>query len=80
MNPTNFTSPARQNVAVTGDSPRFADKGLWRRLRRGAKGDGYFFNHKALPPDLPEKWAVDCKRVGNGEKALVYLGEHDHWS
>jgi len=29
-----------------------------------------------LPPDLPEKWVVDCKSVGNGEKALVYLGRY----
>jgi hypothetical protein len=72
-----------------------ADKGLWRSLRRSAKGDGYLFNHKALakvfrgkllaalldegltlPPDLPQKWVVDCKSVGNGEKALVYLGRY----
>lgn len=72
-----------------------ADQGLWRSLRRSAKGGGYLFNHKALakvfrgkllaallgaglplPPDLPEKWVVDCKSVGNGEKALVYLGRY----
>ncbi len=29
-----------------------------------------------LPPELPEKWVVDCKSVGNGEKALVYLGRY----
>ena len=29
-----------------------------------------------LPADLPEKWVVDCKSVGNGEKALVYLGRY----
>lgn len=29
-----------------------------------------------LPPNLPEKWVVDCKCVGNGEKALVYLGRY----
>lgn len=29
-----------------------------------------------LPPDLPQKWVVDCKSVGNGEKALVYLGRY----
>jgi len=71
------------------------DKGLWRTLRRGAKGDGYLFNHKALakvfrgkllaalreegllaPPNLPEKWVVDCKCVGSGEKVLVYLGRY----
>ena len=72
-----------------------ADKGLWRTLRKSAKGGGYLFNHKALakvfkakflaalgqlglppPSDLPEKWVVDCKCVGNGGAALVYLGRY----
>lgn len=30
----------------------------------------------ALPPQYPEKWVVDCKHVGNGEKALIYLGRY----
>ena len=30
----------------------------------------------ALPCDVPEKWVVDCKHVGTGEKALVYLGRY----
>jgi hypothetical protein len=25
---------------------------------------------------LPKEWVVDCKRVGNGEKALIYLGRY----
>ena len=29
-----------------------------------------------LPADLPQKWVVDCKCVGNGQKALVYLGRY----
>ena len=29
-----------------------------------------------LPPNLPKEWVVDCKGVGNGEKALVYLGRY----
>ncbi len=29
-----------------------------------------------LPVSLPQKWVVDCKSVGNGEKALVYLGRY----
>ena len=29
-----------------------------------------------LPSNLPQKWVVDCKCVGNGEKALVYLGRY----
>ena len=30
----------------------------------------------ALPPKLPQKWVVDCKCVGTGEKALIYLGRY----
>ena len=30
----------------------------------------------SLPPRHSEKWVVDCKDVGNGEKALVYLGRY----
>ena len=29
-----------------------------------------------LPVRYPETWVVDCKSVGNGEKALVYLGRY----
>jgi hypothetical protein len=29
-----------------------------------------------LPCRHPEKWVVDCKWVGSGEKALVYLGRY----
>lgn len=29
-----------------------------------------------LPTKLPQKWVVDCKSVGNGDKALVYLGRY----
>ncbi|MBK7519245.1 MAG: transposase [Gammaproteobacteria bacterium] len=29
-----------------------------------------------LPRRHPHKWVVDCKSVGNGEKALVYLGRY----
>lgn len=25
---------------------------------------------------LPKKWIVDCRRVGNGEKAITYLGRY----
>lgn len=30
----------------------------------------------ALPVKHPEKWVVDCKHVGTGDKALVYLGRY----
>jgi hypothetical protein len=29
-----------------------------------------------LPEHYPEKWVVDCKAVGTGEKALIYLGRY----
>ena len=30
----------------------------------------------ALPTSIPKKWVVDCKSVGSGDKALVYLGRY----
>jgi len=30
----------------------------------------------ALPASYPKEWVVDCKSVGSGEKALVYLGRY----
>jgi hypothetical protein len=30
----------------------------------------------ALPGQVPGKWVVDCKPLGNGDKALVYLGRY----
>jgi hypothetical protein len=30
----------------------------------------------SLPPSYPKDWVVDCKCVGSGEKALVYLGRY----
>ena len=29
-----------------------------------------------LPAGLPEQWVVDCKCVGSGQKALLYLGRY----
>jgi hypothetical protein len=29
-----------------------------------------------VPKDCPTKWVVDCKNVGNGDKALIYLGNY----
>jgi hypothetical protein len=29
-----------------------------------------------LPKKYPQEWVVDCKHVGSGEKALVYLGRY----
>ena len=30
----------------------------------------------ALPENYPKQWVVDCKSVGTGEKALIYLGRY----
>lgn len=30
----------------------------------------------ALPENCPSQWVVDCKHVGSGEKALIYLGRY----
>jgi len=29
-----------------------------------------------VPKDCPKDWVVDCKYVGNGDKALIYLGKY----
>jgi hypothetical protein len=33
-------------------------------------------NNLRVSKDCPEKWVVDCKNVGNGDKALIYLGRY----
>ena len=33
-------------------------------------------NHLNLPSNYPDKWVVDCRHVGKGNKALVYLGRY----
>jgi len=29
-----------------------------------------------VPKDCPKQWVVDCKNVGNGDKAITYLGRY----
>ena len=62
----------------------------WRKKRRGYlfkhKALAKVFRAKllsaltaaglALPPRHPTRWVVDCKSVGSGDKALVYLGRY----
>ncbi len=33
-------------------------------------------NNLQIPGNCPKKWVVDCKNVGNGDKALIYLGQY----
>lgn len=41
------------------------------KLLAALKAEGH-----PLPGQLPTKWVVDCKSVGDGEKALIYLGRY----
>jgi len=53
----------------------FAHKALAKVFRvkwfAAIKGHGW-----AVQADLPAKWVVDCKQVGNGDMALIYLGRY----
>ena len=69
-----------------------ADKRLWRRLHAGLrylfnhKALAKVFRGKllaaltsnalAIPAAVPERWVVDCKHMGHGAAALVYLGRY----
>jgi hypothetical protein len=33
-------------------------------------------NNLTLPTNYPKKWVVNCKAVGKGEKAIIYLGRY----
>ncbi|MEA3347938.1 MAG: transposase [Pseudomonadota bacterium] len=33
-------------------------------------------NGLKVPSNCPKEWIVDCKNVGNGDKALIYLGRY----
>ena len=65
------------------------DKKLWRTKRgylfnhkalakvfRAKLLAGIAAEGLALPAGVPSTWVVDCKSVGRGEKALVYLGRY----
>lgn len=38
--------------------------------------DAFTVNGIHLPPEYPKDWVADCKQVGKGHKALVYLGQY----
>ena len=33
-------------------------------------------NNLSVPETIPEQWVVDCRHVGQGDKALTYLGKY----
>ena len=38
--------------------------------------DALTVNNLKLPSNYPQDWVVDCRRVGSGEKALLYLSRY----
>ena len=38
--------------------------------------EAFSCHHLQLPSHYPDKWVVDCRHVGQGNKALVYLGRY----
>lgn len=69
------TLDARQRRWRTKTGYLFNHQALARvfrgKLLAALKAEGH-----PLPKQLPVNWVVDCKSVGDGEKALVYLGRY----
>ena len=59
----------------TGKGYLFNHKAL-AKVFRGKMLAGIETAGLTLPPRHPAAWVVDCKAVGSGEKALVYLGRY----
>jgi hypothetical protein len=59
----------------TGKRYLFCHKAL-AKMFRGKMLDAIRKAGLPFPRRYPEKWVVDCKAAGNGEKALVYLGRY----
>jgi hypothetical protein len=53
----------------------FSEKAL-AKMFRGKLLDGLRKAGLSLPRDMPKQWMVQCKSVGDGSKALVYLGRY----
>lgn len=66
------------------------ERGLWRektggylfnhkalaKVFRARLLEALTLNKLELPEDCPRQWVVDCKSVGSGAKALIYLGRY----
>ncbi len=66
------------------------ETGLWRRKRakyifhhkslakvfRAKLLEGIYQKGLPVPAKCPKEWVVDCKDVGKGNKALIYLGKY----
>lgn len=58
-----------------GDAYLFNHKAL-AKVFRAKVLDAIAHAGLTLPPVLPERWVVDCKAVGDGRQALLYLGRY----
>ena len=72
-------SPRRKkgsgNGTQTGGAYLFNHRAL-AKVFRGKFLDALVNAGLTLPATLPEQWVVDCRCVGDGHKALVYLGRY----
>ncbi len=66
--------PAGTPARATGGYP-FSHKALVKVFRSKVL-DAIEHAGLTLPAVLPDAWVVDCKAVGDGSKALLYLGRH----
>jgi hypothetical protein len=67
---------AKSRKASGGDKPYLFNQKALAKVFRGKLLAAIKLEGLALPARLPEKWVVDCKCVGSGEKALVHLGRY----
>jgi len=67
---------ARQRLWRNKDSGFLFDHKALAKVFRAKMLDGIRQAGFKLPKQYPEDWVVDCKAVGSGQKALVYLGRY----
>ena len=77
------------HVVMPGASVN-TDTGLWRtksskylftqknlaKVFRAKLLEAIVNQNLSVPANTPKQWVVDCKHVGNGDKAIIYLGKY----
>ena len=71
---TRTPRPAKPAVVFRGRRSRLSDFRLTRGFQvfKGKLLDAFKAAGLTLPAALPETWVVDCRCVGDGQKALLY--------
>jgi hypothetical protein len=64
-----------ERVRTKGGKYLFNHKAL-AKVFRGRLLSKLAGENLSLPQSIPQKWVVNCKKVGSGGKALVYLGRY----